>query len=238
MPTKIPWAHETVCFSTGCSGPTGTVEIPRPCSWCYARRMANRLSAMPQSAHKYRNKFHPTFHPEAIESFREKAKRWRKPKRIFVNSMGDVMDPGFTDDQIRQQIQVAADFPKHTFLFLSKRPERYYCFDWPENAWLGATANDRDTMARANTLDTVSASVRFLSIEPITEPVHVWAGSRVSWIILGAMTGPGAVAPIHKWIRDLTDQADRQGWAVYHKNNLEKHFGSYFQRREFPDARP
>lgn len=236
MPTKIPFCDETINFMSGCSGPTGTPDKPRPCSYCYGVRMAKRLSAMPQSAQKYRNGFRPTFHSHEIGSFYERVRRWRKTKRVFVNSMSDTMDPGFSDAQIRQVIQVAVDWPRHTFLFLSKRPERYVRFEWPENAWLGATANDFKTMAHAGHLDLVPASVRFLSIEPITEPVHVWAGSRIDWMILGAMTGPRAVAPKHKWIRDLTDQADRQGWAVFHKPNLEKHFGSDFTRREFPSG--
>ncbi len=233
VPTKIPWAHETVNFCSGCVGPTGTVDAPKPCTWCYAARMANRLHGMKHSKHKYRRGFLPTFHPEEIDKFRERAKRWRKPRRIFVNSMGDIMDPGFTDDQIRQQIQVAADFPNHVFMFLSKRPERYADFKWPENAWLGASATDQEMadVARSG-FHWITGQTTFLSCEPLLGPISL--NFRPSWVILGSMTGPRVVPPKHRWIRDLTDQADRLDIRVFHKPNLEKHFGSDFQRREFP----
>ncbi len=236
MPTKIPFCDETENWCSGCVGPTGTLDKPKRCPYCYASPLSRRLSAMPQSAHKYRNRMYPTFHPEEIDKFCKKAKRWRKRRRIFVNSMGDIMDPGFTDDQIQQQIQVAVDFPKHTFIFLSKRPERYIRFEWPRNAWLGATACDSETMARALALNQAPATVRFLSCEPLLEEVtiHYWPNTRPNWIIIGAMTGPGAKPPQRAWVESLTAQADAIGAAVFHKDNLRKHFGDAFTRQEFP----
>ncbi|NIO76311.1 MAG: DUF5131 family protein [Armatimonadetes bacterium] len=232
--TRVDWADVTENWCSGCSGPTGIPAAPNPCPYCFARRMAARLRGMPKGAVKYRNGFQPTFHPDEIEKFRKKASRWRKRRRVFVNSMSDINDPVFTDDQIQQQIQVATDHPQHTFMFLSKRPERYARFEWPHNAWLGATACDSETMARASHLDAAPAAVRFLSCEPLLEEVTIWPNARLSWIIIGAQTGPGAKPPRRSWVESLAAQADAIGVAVFFKDNLRKHFGDAFVRQEFP----
>jgi protein gp37 len=197
--------------------------------------MAKRLSAMPQSARKYRNGFRPTFHSQEIGAFYEKVRRWRKPKRVFVNSMSDTMDPGFSDAQIRQVIQVAVDWPRHTFLFLSKRPERYSDFEWPQNSWLGTTVtNQADLEERAGHLvGPRGKGATFLSVEPILGYMKL-GNHKVSWVIIGAQTGPKAMRPKQRWVGDLTWQARQMGAAIFHKPSLEKHFGSDFQRREFP----
>ena len=116
MPTRIQWTDETWNVVTGCSA---------GCSYCYARKMARRLKAMGQP--RYAQGFEPTFHPEVLDA----PLRWRKPRRVFVCSMGDLFDSAITDDQIAAVFGVMAACPQHTFQLLTKRPERMAkWFEW------------------------------------------------------------------------------------------------------------
>src|SRR3954469_22165837 len=57
--------------------------------------------------------------------------RWRKPRRVFVNSMSDLFHEGVPDEFIDRVFAVMALTPQHTFQVLTKRPERMarYCED-------------------------------------------------------------------------------------------------------------
>jgi protein gp37 len=191
---------------------------------------------MPQSAHKYRNGFRPTFHPEELVKFRETASRWRKPRRVFVGSMSDIMDPGFSVQQVRDIITVAADFPRHTFMFLTKRPESYSSYTWPRNAWIGVTAPDQAQADWAADCLMGYQHIHYLSCEPMMGAIDMWWHYAPSWVIIGAQTGPGARRnpPQHKWVADLTAQAAAKGVPVFHKDNLRTYFGGEFVLRQFP----
>ena len=76
--TSIEWTESTWNPSTGCDA------ISPGCVNCYAERMAHRLQAMGQA--KYANGFQLTVHPQTLEL----PLRWKKPQRIFVNSMSDL----------------------------------------------------------------------------------------------------------------------------------------------------
>ena len=80
MPTKIEWCDETWNPVTGCS---------ERCKWCYAHAMAKRLKAMGIPAYQHDDPFHPTFHPNRLE----KPLRGKKPRTIFVCSIGELFDP-------------------------------------------------------------------------------------------------------------------------------------------------
>src|SRR5690606_32079031 len=64
--------------------------------------------------------------------------RWRKPRRVFVNSMSDLFHPALTDEQIAAVFGVMAACPQHTFQVLTKRPERMR--EW--FAWAAAGLTD------------------------------------------------------------------------------------------------
>ncbi len=134
MPTKIEWCDETWNPITGCS------PVSAGCEGCYARRMARRLAGR----FGYReapNHFDVTFHPDKLDL----PLRWRKTRRIFVCSMGDLFhvdafrlkspfDFGFnyllgsyisyTNFPMLDAIfAVMERSPSHTFMLLTKRPE-------------------------------------------------------------------------------------------------------------------
>lgn len=114
MSTKIEWTDKVWNPTTGCT---------KGCSYCYARTMAGRLQRMGQE--KYRDGFTPVCHPGELE----KPLRWKKPCRIFVNSMGDLFDPAIPFEFIDQILAIIARCPQHTFQILTKyadRMEQYF----------------------------------------------------------------------------------------------------------------
>ena len=126
MTTKIEWTDVSWNPVTGCSA---------GCDYCYARRMARRLQAMGQP--RYANGFAPTFHPEVLAE----PLHWRKPRRVFVVSMGDLFDRVITDSQITSVFGVVAVCPQHTFQVLTKRPARM-------RQWFGKNGRDDFTCQR------------------------------------------------------------------------------------------
>jgi protein gp37 len=123
MATKIEWCDETWNPITGCS------PISAGCANCYARRMANRLRG--RFGYPADDPFRVTFHPDRLG----KPAEWKKPKRIFVCSMGDL----FHDENLKviyttgdsaaetviRQIAFYRDL-NHCWLLLTKRPENMF----------------------------------------------------------------------------------------------------------------
>lgn len=121
MSTAIEWTDETWNPTTGCD------RISPGCDNCYALTMAKRLKAMGQA--NYRNDGDPLtsgpgFKLTMHEHMLDQPLRWRKPRRIFVNSMSDLFHPDVPDDFIARVFAVMADCQQHTFQVLTKRPQR------------------------------------------------------------------------------------------------------------------
>ena len=110
--TKIEWADKVWNPVTGCT------KVSPGCKNCYAERMALRLKAMGQP--RYANGFAVTTHEDALTI----PLRWRKPRRIFVNSMSDLFHQDVPDEFIDRVFAVMALCTQHTFQVLTKRPER------------------------------------------------------------------------------------------------------------------
>ena len=202
--TKIEWTDYSWSPITGCS---------RNCSYCYGRRMAKRFG----------RSYEPTFHQERLG---EPAKV-KKPSRIFVGSVSDIMDPLFTRRNIEDIIHVALRCKHHAFQFLTKCPERLADFNpWPDNCWVGATATDQDMADEAcRALYDVKAKVRFLSCEPLLKPI--WFGVRgdlrarsFEWLIVGAMTGAKPKLPIKRAFPDIVSNAEHHHIPAFVKDKV------------------
>jgi protein gp37 len=159
--------------------------------------------------------FRVTMHPDKMDVPR----RWKTPRRVFVVSMGDLFHAAVPGDYRDKILDVIRDTPRHTFLMLTKRPERmadYFARQpVPENVWLGITVEDQ---ARANErlpiLRAIDAPVRFVSAEPLLESVDLGLvhRDRIGWVIAGAETSPWRgraryMAPV--WAASLRDQCQR-----------------------------
>lgn len=119
--TNIEWTEQTWNPSTGCD------RISPGCDHCYALTMAKRLKGMGQA--KYQNDGDPrtsgpgfglTVHADVLTE----PLRWKKPRRIFVNSMSDLFHARVPREFLVQVFAVMAATPQHTYQILTKRPER------------------------------------------------------------------------------------------------------------------
>lgn len=121
MPTKIEWVkNEDGSQGETWNPVTGCTKISTGCAHCYAERMAKRQQAMGN----YRDGFKVTLRPERLDQ----PLRWRKPRRIFVVSMGDLFHEDVPFEFIAAVFGVMAAAPRHTFQVLSKRADRMLAF--------------------------------------------------------------------------------------------------------------
>lgn len=176
---------------------SGCTPVSEGCQNCYARRMANRLRG--RCGYPADDPFRVTLHPERLGE----PLRWKKPRRVFVCSMGDLFHEDVHPYDIMQIFNVMAKAKQHTFLVLTKRPEKMLEFykrlrpgnvipgpyfsitgigeGWagspprlPDNIWLGITAeNQQRADERIPILLQIPAAVRFVSIEPMLGPVDL-----------------------------------------------------------------
>lgn len=113
--TSIEWTEYSWNPVTGCT------PISPGCQNCYAKRIAHRLSQNPTVPHRERYEgFRVSCWPERLEE----PLHWRKPRMVFVSSMGDLFHENVSFEVIDQVFAVAALCPQHTFLMLTKRPEQ------------------------------------------------------------------------------------------------------------------
>jgi protein gp37 len=131
--------------------------------------------------------------------------------------------------------EVAAN-PQWRFLFLTKFPIRLIEFEFPDNAWVGTTV---DAQARVKAAEDafarVRAKVRWLSLEPLLEPLRFQHLDRFDWLVLGGASWSTQTPVWHpplEWVVDIERQAAEVGARVYHKTNL------YDRRREYPGSDP
>ncbi|MEN6507141.1 MAG: phage Gp37/Gp68 family protein [Planctomycetaceae bacterium] len=170
--SKIEWTDATWNPVTGCT------PISAACDNCYAARMAKRLAGC--CGYPADDPFRVTLHPELLDEPR----RWRRPRRVFVVSMGDLFHKDVPFGWATHVFDVIRDCPKHTFQILTKRPGRMEEFfngrgGWrygppPDNVWLGVTVENQATAdERIPMLLRCPAKVRFLSCEPLLGPVNL-----------------------------------------------------------------
>jgi protein gp37 len=167
-PSKIEWCNETVNpQGWGCWGPGGTPDKPQRCWYCYVERQA-KGPYVPDCAEC--RALIPHWHPERLEI----PLKWRKPRRIFWQSMGDLMHPLSPKYQIQAVIEVAKATPQHSHIFCTKNAVRYQEFNpWPGNCILLTTITGLgDEEGRIVDLLQAEAAVRGLSLEPLLGPVN------------------------------------------------------------------
>lgn len=117
LETSIEWTDATWNPVTGCT------KVSAGCKHCYAETVAGRFWAKqyPPNADGSPRRFTDVrCHPERLEE----PLRWRKPRRVFVNSMSDLFHEDVPDEFIAAVFGVMAACPQHTFQALTKRPER------------------------------------------------------------------------------------------------------------------
>ena len=180
--TPIEWAEASWNVVTGCS------VVSPGCTDCYAMKLAGtRLREMPNyKGLTQDSKAGPVWNGKVTynKHLLTRPWKWRKPKRIFVNSMGDLFHDAVHDQWIRDVFDVMKNAPQHQFLILTKRAERMASFmNWHvrmfdaevlPNVWLGVSAENQEwAKKRIPYLLETPAAVRFVSAEPLLGPLDL-----------------------------------------------------------------
>ena len=221
--TGIEWTDATWNPTTGCD------RTSPGCDNCYALTMAKRLKAM--GSERYQCDGDPltsgpgfglTVHPDALDL----PMRWKRPRRIFVNSMSDLFHKDVPSEFILRVFEVMARCPQHTFQVLSKRPQRMCAWVSANNevtaptlpnVWLGTSIENDSYAFRANHLRMTPAAARFLSLEPLLGPLPSLNLDGIDWVIVGGESGPNA-RPMHpNWVRDIRDKCVDAGVPFFFK---------------------
>ena len=196
--SRIEWTEATWNPVTGCT------KVSEGCRHCYAERMSRRLQAM--GLDKYRDGFSVAVHPSVLHQ----PLRWRKPRRIFVNSMSDLFHEDVPTSFIREAFRVMNEASRHTFQILTKRPRRVAEMEeglhWSPNIWIGTSIESPRWLSRLEMLRRIGASTRFLSLEPLLEPLSELNLDGVHWVIVGGESGPGARPMEPAWVREIRDR--------------------------------
>ena len=187
--SAIEWTEATWNPTTGCS------KVSPGCANCYAETLTKRLRAMGMP--KYDNGFTYTEHESAVDI----PLTWKKPRRIFVNSMSDLFHEDAAPEFIARCFDVMTKASWHTYQILTKRPhrmrdfsrifERYFGAVIPDHIWMGASVENADALYRLDDLRQVRCKTRFISFEPLLGSVGPVNLGDIHWVIIGGESGTG-----------------------------------------------
>jgi protein gp37 len=235
--TKIEYADYTWNPVSGCT---------KHCSYCYANRLAQgRLRNIYLANHNVAPGCDPDdpFSPRFWLNRLEEPADHLAPAKIFACNMGDLWDPHVLPDWIHAILATATLTDWHTFLFLTKRPHLAHQYTFPPNSWVGITveSDNGECWSRQAAMDSLEATVRYISYEPLLAPIG-YIPPWVNWIIIGAMTlsakrhynvhysfphhtsllvkGKWTLQPPQEWVQTLIDIADNMRIPIFLKDNL------------------
>ncbi len=207
--SHIEWTEATWNPVTGCT------KISAGCKNCYAERLALRLQAM--GNHRYRRGFRVTLHEDVVDLPRT----WKKPRRIFVNSMSDLFHPDVPLWFIRRVFKTMEECPQHSFQVLTKRSDTVRTLaaklTWPRNVWMGVSVEDSHVFNRIDDLREVPAAIRFLSCEPLSGSLAGIDLRGIHWVIVGGESGPHSRSMKIEWVREIFQACRKQKVPVFFK---------------------
>jgi len=161
------------------------------------------------------------FHPERLAD----PSHWRSPQIVFVGSMTDMLHEQVEEDWIVRACKEMREAPHHTYVILTKRPERLIHDRFTplrdlymlRNLYIGVSVEDQATAD-----ERIPALLRVcgrtvVSYEPALGPVEMARlivdsyGPMVGGVIAGAETGPGARPADADWFRAVRDECEAYG---------------------------
>jgi protein gp37 len=187
---------------------------------------------------KYANGFRLTLHPDTLEL----PLRWKKPQRIFVNSMSDLFHHEVPLEYIQRVFAIMRAASWHQFQVLTKRSGRLLAFsdkiDWPSNVWMGVSVESTEYAARIDHLRKTGARTKFLSLEPLLGPLEGLDLSGIDWVIVGGESGPGARPMAREWVTSIRNQCRKASVAFFFKQwggVQKKRTGRVLEGRTYDD---
>ena len=238
--TRIAWCDATFNPWVGC------LRVSTACDRCYAATLSWRYG--------WRDGSGRDLWDVRADRKRTSMAYWRGPllwneralaegrrRRVFCASMADLFDNKVPTSWRVDLWSLIRATPALDWFLLTKRPQNIRDMlppDWGagwRHVWLGTTAeNQEEADRRIPHLVAIPAAVRFLSVEPMVEPVDIapWlavpsdhrkAKAPISWIIVGGESGGGARLMRPDWVRGLRNQAHAAGAKLFVKQIGSNH---------------
>jgi protein gp37 len=213
------------------------------CPYCWAREFAHRFPrAFPAG-------FMPVFHHERLaapantripQKYRDDAHvscgrgdcKVCEYRRVFVVGQGDLYGRWVPGQWIAEVHAAMIGSPQWEYLLLTKFPGRYPGLAIPPRSWVGTSVDEQRRVRIAEEAfreirgDRI---VRWLSLEPLREPLQFSDLSMFDWIVIGAQRATqqpfgrdAAFDPPWAWVQRIADQAREAGCALHLKPNLRK----------------
>jgi protein gp37 len=174
----------------------GCIKVSPGCRNCYMYREQKQYGGNPYDVRRSKTRF-------------QEPLKWQDGRAIFTCSWSDFFldKAGSWRPEAWEIIQQT---PRHTYLILTKRPERIEAhlpegWPWP-HVWLGVSIESRAYLWRADVLRRIPAAGRFLSLEPLLEDLGPLDLRGISWVIVGGESGPTPRPMAPEWIRSIRDQ--------------------------------
>ncbi|TMQ67701.1 MAG: phage Gp37/Gp68 family protein, partial [Candidatus Eisenbacteria bacterium] len=226
---------------------TGCTKVSPGCKHCYAQTFSERFRGV--AGHPFEQGFDLWLWPNRLDL----PLTWKKPKRIFVNSMSDLFHERVPDSFIDfvfgtmmrahwHQFQVLTKRPERMATYLNSRPARFanLATTHPQ-IWLGASVESHKYSQRAGLVAMLPTAVRFLSCEPLLGPLDlrdVLGPSGVNWVIVGGESGHGARPMSQDWVIDIRNQCLEAGVPFFFKQwggRQKKRAGRLLEERTWDD---
>lgn len=214
---SIDWAAWSWNPITGCD---------HGCDYCYARDIANRFYG--------ELGFAPALHPDRLLIPGNHNGPGKQNNRVFTCSMADLFGAWVPREWIEAVLEVCAETPAFDFLLLTKNPKRLTEFAFPRNCWVGTTTDTQQRMKAAERIfQDVDASVKWVSVEPMLEPVLPASAESFDWYVIGGATPntkQSGFVPPYEWVFRLALAASDAGKKIFIKTN----FWESGRPQEFP----
>lgn len=211
--SAIEWTDATWNPVTGCT------KISPGCDNCYASRFSERFRGV--RGHPFETGFDLTLRPARLHQPLD----WKKPRMIFVNSMSDMFHKDIPTEYISRVFDTMEQADWHMYQVLTKRSSllqkfvnaRYSDGKAPAHIWLGVSVESEAARSRIVHLQKTNATIKFLSIEPLIEPVGEIDLTGIAWVIVGGESGPRSRPMDPKWAIDIRNQCMRGNVAFFFK---------------------
>lgn len=206
--SKIEWTESTWNPVRGCT------RVSEGCRFCYAERIAARFSGkgMAYEGLAENTEAGPRWTQRVlpVPALLDEPLKWKKPRRIFVNSMSDLFHEKIELSYIQKVFAVMEKAHWHQFQVLTKRSEQLLKFSpnlpWSPNVWMGVSVEDNRVTHRIDELRQTGAQIKFLSLEPLLGALPNLKLEGIDWVIVGGESGPGAREMQKEWVIDIRDQ--------------------------------
>jgi protein gp37 len=199
--SKIEWTDSTWNPVTGCK------KISPGCKFCYAEVLAERFRGT--KGHPFENGFDVTLRENNLNL----PLKWKKPRKVFVNSMSDLFLDSIHLSYVKKVFDVMEEANGHVYQILTKRPQRmvdfikhrYHNDSVPGHIWLGVSVETADYKWRIQKLKEITSKRLFISFEPLLGMIDFEGNdlAGIAWAIIGGESGHNGRPMNPVWVESI-----------------------------------